>query len=86
MIIARDVNEFLKRKRKARGSNWCLVAGKAFYGILNKLSPKKIEKRSEIKLIVTSSTPIFRQASRKLSTFRRHRAIVSFGLKEDFQD
>lgn len=31
--------------------------------------------------MITSSTPIFRQASKKLSTFRRHRAIVNLGYK-----
>lgn len=32
-------------------------------------------------MIITSSTPIFLHASRKLSTFRLHRAIVNFGCK-----
>lgn len=36
-------------------------------------------------LIPTSSTPIFRQASKKLSTLRRQRAIVSFGWNKTIQ-
>lgn len=34
---------------------------------------------------LTSSTPIFRQASKKLSTFRLHRAIVSLGCEKEFK-
>jgi len=34
------------------------------------------------RMFLTSSTPIFRHASRKLSTLRLHRAIVSLGYKK----
>lgn len=33
----------------------------------------------EAQMLLTSSTPIFRQASRKFSTFNLHLAIVNFG-------